>query len=134
MAKQVVELLDERAPERVVVERLRQGEVVPGFGHPLYPEGDPRARRLLELCRRGTERSRAVALAALIERALGSLPNLDFGLAVLCRSLGLPREAPFVLFALGRTAGWVAHVIEQYQTGELIRPRARYVGVAPGPT
>ena len=59
-------------------------------------------------------------------------PNLDFGLAVLAEVLALPHYAPFVLFALGRTAGWIGHVIEQYATGELIRPRAHYQGVQPG--
>jgi citrate synthase len=58
-------------------------------------------------------------------------PNIDFALTTLGRCLKLPRRAPFTLFALGRTAGWVAHCLEQYATGELIRPRARYVGVAP---
>jgi citrate synthase len=65
------------------------------------------------------------------ERTLGLHPNVDFGLVALCRSFALPRGAPFVLFALGRSAGWVAHVIEQYAMGTLIRPRARYVGVPP---
>jgi citrate synthase len=133
VAEQVLALLDERcAPDRSVGERLRRGESIPGFGHALYPDGDPRARRLLELCPQGAERTHAMSVAAFVESSTGSQPNLDFGLAALCRSLGLPRHAPFVLFALGRTAGWVAHIIEQYRTGELIRPRARYVGLTPG--
>ena len=59
------------------------------------------------------------------------LPNLDFGLAALARTHGLPDRAPLILFALGRTVGWIAHAIEQYSLGELIRPRARYTGPAP---
>jgi len=133
VGEQVLGLLDERAtPEHAIAERLSRGESIPGFGHPLYPDGDPRARRLLELCPRGAERAHALAFAAAVESSIGSRPNLDFGLAAVCRSFGLPPHAPFVLFALGRTAGWVAHAIEQYQTGELIRPRARYVGLSPG--
>ena len=58
-------------------------------------------------------------------------PNLDFGLVALSRAYGLPKEAPLLLFALGRTVGWIAHAIEQYASSELIRPRARYTGVAP---
>jgi citrate synthase len=127
----VTELLDESAdPERVIAERLRRGEGVPGFGHPLYPDGDPRAKRLLELCPNNPAKGRARSFMTAAERWVGLRPNLDFGLVALCRSLGLPQHAPFVLFSLGRTAGWIAHAIEQYETGELIRPRARYVGVA----
>jgi citrate synthase len=62
---------------------------------------------------------------------LHDLPNLDFGLAALARTYRLPERAPLILFALGRTVGWVAHAIEQYSTGELIRPRARYTGPEP---
>jgi citrate synthase len=58
-------------------------------------------------------------------------PTIDFALAGLGRVLGLPAETPLALFALGRTIGWIGHAIEQYGTGQVIRPRARYVGVAP---
>jgi len=58
-------------------------------------------------------------------------PNLDFGLAAVTRIYALPDSAPLVLFALGRTIGWLAHAIEEYDSGELIRPRARYTGPAP---
>ncbi len=62
-------------------------------------------------------------------RALtGDAPNIDFALAALARALNLPDHAPLALFALGRSAGWVAHAIEQYSLQKLIRPRARYVG------
>ena len=56
------------------------------------------------------------------------MPNLDLGLVTLCRSIGAPGWAPWALFALGRTAGWVAHALEQYTSGTLIRPRVEYVG------
>ena len=59
-------------------------------------------------------------------------PNIDFALVALARGLALPPDAPFILFATARSAGWTAHAIEQLQTGKLIRPRARYVGGAPG--
>jgi len=49
----------------------------------------------------------------------------------LARTYGLPSYAPLVLFALGRTIGWIAHAIEQYASGELIRPRANYTGPPP---
>ena len=60
-----------------------------------------------------------------------TLPNLDFGLAAVTRAYRLPDQAPLLLFALGRTIGWIAHAIEEYASGRLIRPRARYTGPAP---
>jgi citrate synthase len=118
----------------VVANRLRRGERLPGFGHPLYPAGDPRAALLLRLAEASgnTAEWRLVrALRKAGSELLQDLPNLDFGLAALARTYNLPRHAPLVLFALGRTVGWIAHAIEQYATGELIRPRARYTGPAP---
>jgi citrate synthase len=132
LTARVAALLDETGdPTELVVERLRLGESVPGFGHPLYPEGDPRAQRLLELCPKNAARARCLSWAQAGERLLGQRPVLDFGLVALTRSLGLPPTAPFVLFALGRTAGWVAHCIEQYAVAQLIRPRAEYTGPRP---
>jgi citrate synthase len=115
--------------------RLRRGEPLPGFGHRLYPAGDPRCRELLRLAWElrpdspGVELSEAVCAAAL--ELTGERPVLDFGLVTLARALELPAGAPLVLFALGRTAGWIGHAIEQYATGRLIRPRARYTGEQP---
>lgn len=62
---------------------------------------------------------------------LGDHPSLDFGLVAFAHALRLPTEAPLILFALGRTVGWIAHAIEQSSTPHLIRPRARYTGVLP---
>lgn len=118
--------------KRVLGERLRRGEDIPGFGHRLYPEGDPRGRRLLELAEKAARRAAAAKLARAVTTAAveltGERPTVDFGLAALRRALGLPRGAALALFALGRTAGWIAHALEQYQSGVMIRPRARYVG------
>ncbi len=120
---------------RTVREWLSRGEPVPGFGHPLYPKGDPRGAHLLELARAQGARSVAArtAFALLDAMAAGGhpAPTLDVGLVTLCQCLGLPRGSAASLFALGRSAGWVAHVLEQRAAGYLLRPRARYVGVAP---
>jgi citrate synthase len=62
---------------------------------------------------------------------LHDLPNLDLALVALARTYRFPQFAPFLLFALGRTVGWIAHAIEQYAAGDLIRPRARYIGPMP---
>lgn len=121
--------------ERVIAERLRHGESVAGFGHPLYPAIDPRAAVLLAaaraLPRAAGVIARADALTVAARHLIGRAPNLDFGLAVAAEAAGLPREAPITLFAIGRSIGWVAHVIEQSRSPGLIRPRARYVGPAP---
>jgi citrate synthase len=122
-------------PERATQERLRSSGWLPGFGHPLYPQGDPRGALLLTLAQRHCVDRQAFAKAtqiiAVARQALGVEPNLDFGLTVLAQSMGLPEHAPFALFALGRTAGWIGHVIEQYQLDRLIRPRAQYIGRQP---
>ena len=119
----------------VIAARLRRGEAVPGFGHNLYPDGDPRAKALLAALAAAYPGSPTVELAGETTRAAGEIlderPNVDFGLVVLARVLGLPPDAALALFALGRTVGWVGHAIEQYGTGKLIRPRARYVGEPP---
>jgi citrate synthase len=116
-------------------ERLQRGEPIPGFGHPLYPEGDPRGRALLEMLAEAHPGSPALRLAdALVPETIaltGRHPTIDFGLVTLAGVLGLPAEAPFALFAIGRSAGWIAHAIEQVEDGRLIRPRARYVGRLP---
>jgi citrate synthase len=130
--------VETESPQRaraVVANRLRRGENLPGFGHPLYPAGDPRAALLLGLAEASgnkTEWRLVRGLSKAGSELLQDLPNLDFGLVALARTYGLPDYAPLVLFALGRTAGWIAHAIEQYGAGELIRPRARYSGPVPG--
>jgi citrate synthase len=106
---------------------LAQGRPLPTFGHPLYPSGDPRAAALLA----GFEPSPVfAALRRAVEAMTGEQPNVDFALAALADRFGLPRDAGFVLFALARSVGWIAHALEQSATGHLIRPRARYVGTA----
>ncbi|VAW36277.1 Citrate synthase (si) [hydrothermal vent metagenome] len=118
-----------------VLARLRRGEALPGFGHPLYPNGDPRGRMLLDWVAEKFTGETAADIIQELERvvaeATGQLPTIDLGLAALAAVADLPAGAPLVLFALGRTAGWLGQAIEQYKTGQLIRPRARYVGVLP---
>lgn len=119
----------------VLARRLKRGDDIPGFGHRLYPEGDPRARVLLQMMADMAPRSPAFALSEAVMRAAKSLigeePNSDFALAILARLLNLPEGYGLGIFALGRTIGWLAHAIEQYESNVLIRPRARYTGVLP---
>jgi citrate synthase len=123
-----------RTTRAAVADRLRQGERVAGFGHPLYPDGDPRARVLIRLAEQsgnGAAWRPFRHLAKVASELLHDEPNLDFGLAAITRTYRLPDHAPLLLFALGRTIGWIAHAIEEYGSGNLIRPRARYVGPIP---
>lgn len=126
---------DAAGARRVVEGRLRRGEAIPGFGHPLYPAGDPRGALLLQLVSERHGRARDVALATALVHAVrdltGQLPNVDFGVVTLCRALRLPPGAALALLGIGRTVGWIAHGLEQYQEGRLIRPRARYSGEPP---
>jgi len=117
-----------RSDARVVIAaHLASGMAIPGFGHPLYPEGDPRASALLAAFDPPRLFERTMET---VRTATGQLPNLDFALLAMSQRCGLPPDAPFSLFALGRCVGWLAHAIEQAATGQLIRPRARYVGPA----
>jgi citrate synthase len=115
-----------------ISDRLRRGEAIEGFGHRLYPRGDPRAAILLEMLGSRFGKSRELRLmrdiASAVEEILGEKPTIDFALVALSRVLSLPDGSPLALFALGRTMGWIAHALEQYQLGSMIRPRAKYVG------
>lgn len=110
-------------------ERLASGEALPGFRHPLYPEGDVRAAALLE--RIVPDNPEIGRFMATVEALAGARPSIDFALVALRRHLNLPPGAAFLIFALGRTAGWIAQALEQRAEGQLIRPRAVYTGVMP---
>jgi citrate synthase len=110
------------------------GTRVPGFNLVVYPRGDPRARFLLELARRHAPQSaRARLIVEFIEEAEHRLhlrPSIEMGLVALAAALELPERSAGALWALGRTAGWIAHVMEQRLAGYVLRPRAKYVGPA----
>jgi citrate synthase len=132
-------LVDEVAAPRdaraVLRARLRRGDSLPGFGHRLYPRGDARAELLLAAAHdlgKKTARFRIVdAIRAANESFEGEPPTLDLGLVAIAAAFDLPRGAPLAMFALGRSAGWVAHIFEQRAQGFMMRPRARFVS-APG--
>ena len=120
---------------QVVVERLRRGEPLHGFGHILYQGEDPRAKLLMELVSSAYEKSSALSTAQDIIRAVKASTdlhyNVDLAMVAMRHALSLPSGVPQTVFALGRTIGWIAHAIEQYGGGTLIRPRARYTGPSP---
>ena len=128
-----------RGVEGELGEKLRRGDPVPGFGHTLYPQGDPRATVLLRWAEArqgwpgvdGAALQAALELVEVMEAAGQPRPNLDVGLVSLRAALGLPRGFALAIFAVGRVAGWTAHVLEQRASDHLIRPRARYVGPPP---
>jgi citrate synthase len=126
-----------RGARAAVVARLRRGEPIPGFGHPLYPAGDPRGALLMRLVAEHRPSSPDVALATALAAAVRELmnehPTVDFGVVTLCRALGLPAGAPLALLGVGRVVGWIAHGLEQYREGREIRPRAKYAGALPHP-
>jgi len=128
----VAEIAEPAAAERVVQERARRGERVEGFGHPLYPDGDPRGAMLLALAREIAPESEPVRIGLALASAMAGQgtggPTMDMGLVALASALGLGRGAAVGIFAVGRCAGWVAHALEQYEAGYLVRPRARYLG------
>jgi citrate synthase len=133
-AEQFLRELEDAASARPVVHgRLRSGEEIPGFGHPLYPGGDPRARLILQLLAEDFPEEFAKIQRRIkdSERLLRKSANVDLALAVVSKVLALPVHSGFHLFALGRTVGWIAHAVEQQQSREFIRPRARYVGTMP---
>ncbi|MBL8770077.1 MAG: citrate synthase [Phenylobacterium sp.] len=119
---------DDLGPRAAIQARLADDRALPGFGHNLYPDGDPRAAALLE---RFAPPEPLARLQALVEATTGQAANVDFALLAACEALRLPDDAPFALFAVARCAGWIAHAIEQGQSDALIRPRARYVGPEP---
>jgi citrate synthase len=121
---------------RVVGDLLRRGERLPGFGHFVYKDGDPRANLLLELIAKYAPGSPHLAIAQAVtdearRRALPE-PNIEFALAVVAGVAGMIRGAGEAVFATGRAAGWIAHALEEYERNTPIRPRGIYTGRSAG--
>jgi citrate synthase len=108
---------------------------MPGFGHRVYKVDDARARVLRGMAKSMAEATGRGKLFEVAERlydamkARTSLPvNVDFFSAVVYDALGIPPDFCTSIFAVGRVAGWCAHIMEQYADNRLIRPRADYIG------
>ena len=123
---------------RVVGELIRRGERIPGFGHFVYKTGDPRSVLLLSMIAGLAPDSPrlAVANAVLAEVRRRGLPepNIDFALAALADATGMITGAGEAVFAVARSAGWLAHALEEYQRKKPIRPRSIYTGPPADPS
>lgn len=119
---------------------LENGERVPGFGHRVYEEFDPRAEVLKEIAREVSETTEGPDWFGMLEEVeqflreekriheKGISPNVDLYSGTVYYSLGVPVDFFVPMFAVGRSAGWTAQVMEQYDENRLVRPRAEYVG------
>ncbi|MFB7172661.1 citrate synthase [Streptomyces sp. NPDC056254] len=134
--RMLVEVLEQGGAAPVVAEYLRAGRRVPGLGHRLYQGEDPRAGALFARLEGLEQAAPALAaareVAAVTARQGGLDPNVDLALAVLTVSCGMAAEAGETVFAVARTAGWIAHALEEYQERPLrMRPSGQYHGPRP---
>ncbi|MEU5956367.1 citrate synthase family protein [Streptomyces sp. NPDC047525] len=134
--RMLLDVLDRGSAAPVVADELRAGRRVPGLGHRLYPGDDPRAQALFALLEVIPQAGPALAAArdvvATTARHTDLHANVDLALAVLTASSGMPAEAGETIFAVARTAGWIAHALEEYGERPLrMRPSGQYVGLRP---
>ncbi len=138
-AQRVMEMLREVAlpwrADQYVREKIERGERIMGFGHRVYRSVmDPRTVELKRLAEKLSKEKDSkwfeisVAIEEAVRKYKNLLPNVDFYSASVYANLGIPDDLFVNIFAIGRIAGWTAHIIEQYETNTLIRPRAKYVG------
>lgn len=128
----------EEGAESVVERYARAGTPLPGFGHTVYRGMDPRAVVMQALAQTLAPGTEAEALLETTEAVVEAArvrgvppPNVDLYTLVVYRALGIPDPLAPLVFAMGRMAGWCAHILEQYQRNRLIRPRAEYMGPEP---
>ncbi|MEU7058812.1 citrate synthase [Streptomyces sp. NPDC046197] len=132
----LLETLDRGSAGPVIAEELRDGRRIPGLGHRLYLGEDPRARALFGLLEEMPQAAPALAAArdivTTVARHTPLHANVDLALAVLTVSCGMPATAGETIFAVARTAGWIAHALEEYGERPLrMRPSGHYVGQRP---
>jgi citrate synthase len=119
--------------------RLRKGERLMGFGHRVFAGNDPRAQAMRRALEKMGPLAGRLAFATRLEQAVVTAiervkpgrklpPNVEIMAALLLDAVGIPRAAFTPVFAVGRSAGWLAHALEQQQTGRMIRPTSAYVG------
>ncbi|MGW0878431.1 citrate synthase [Streptomyces sp. NPDC002671] len=134
--RMLLDVLDQGTAVPVIADELRAGRRIPGLGHRLYPGEDPRARVLFGLLEQVPHAESALLAArdivATTARHTPLHANVDLALAVFTVSSGMPATAGETIFAVARTAGWIAHALEEYGERPLrMRPSGHYVGPRP---
>ena len=121
--------------DEYIYNKLEKKEKIMGMGHRVYKSGDPRAKFLKEMSRKLTEENGkkeffeiSLRIAEIVEKEKGLLPNVDFYSATVYDTMGIEHDLFTPIFAISRTSGWIAHILEQYSDNRLIRPRAEYIG------
>ena len=119
-------------PVGALAERLRTGSPIPGFGHRVYRNRDPRTALVLDRLADGPVRAAVEAVAAPLAGRPGGFPNVDLALAAVVHAHGLRPDAGEAIFAVARTAGWIAHALEEYaEPGLRFRAEGVYTGPVP---
>ena len=136
---EVMKMLQEIGPperaEQWILDQLKNKKKIPGFGHRVYQCEDPRVKILRQYTKDISSKSGNQILfktATEVEHVMSAhskvFPNVDFYTAPLYNSIGIPLDLFTPIFAISRTVGWTAHILEQWSNNRLIRPRANYVG------
>ncbi|WP_087971890.1 citrate synthase [Oceanobacillus rekensis] len=118
-----------------IKKKFENKEKIMGMGHRVYRNGDPRAKHLRKMSKELTKLTgqekwykMSVKIEEYVKEHKGLPANVDFYSASVYHSLGIDHDLFTPIFAVSRTSGWLAHILEQYENNRLIRPRAEYTG------
>ncbi|MDT3959291.1 citrate synthase [Staphylococcus kloosii] len=131
----LAEVKSEDEVDEYIDNKIKNKEKIMGFGHRVYKDGDPRAKFLKEMSRKITNETGqsqlfdiSVKIADKMKKEKGLIANVDFFSATVYHSLNIEHDLFTPIFAVSRTSGWIAHILEQYEDNRIMRPRAHYVG------
>ncbi|MGN4239219.1 citrate synthase [Staphylococcus equorum] len=121
--------------DNYIDKKIENKEKIMGFGHRVYKDGDPRAKYLKEMSRKITAETGqsqlfdiSVKIADKMKEEKGLIANVDFFSATVYHSMNIEHDLFTPIFAVSRTSGWIAHILEQYRDNRIMRPRAEYIG------